>query len=127
MWTLRRTEDRTSRQQVILENLEQLCAPFQVANALVQRFLALIRWCPRQDQAEALKSWIADAVASEISPMSAFAIRLRHDQAGVEAGLSLEWSNGAVEGSNNGLKFLKRRGYGRANFDLLRRRVLQPT
>ena len=58
---------------------------------------------------------------------AAYATSLQQDQAAVEAGLSLPWSNGPVEGSNNRLKFLKRRGYGRANFDLLRRRVLEPT
>ena len=58
--------------------------------------------------------------------MRGFASSLQQDQAAVEAGLSLPWSNGPVEGSNNRLKFLKRRGYGRAHFDLLRRRVLQP-
>jgi len=36
----------------------------------------------------------------------------------------LEWSNGPTEGHVNRLKFLKRQGYGRAGFDLLRRRVL---
>jgi transcriptional regulator with XRE-family HTH domain len=34
------------------------------------------------------------------------------------------WSNGATEGHVNRLKFLKRQMYGRANFDLLRLKVL---
>ena len=45
---------------------------------------------------------------------------LRRDQAAVVAALSLPYSNGQV----NRLKFIKRSMYGRANFDLLRRRVL---
>jgi transposase len=49
---------------------------------------------------------------------------LVQDQAAVEAALSLEWSNGQVEGQVNRLKFLKRQMYGRASFDLLRARVL---
>jgi len=36
----------------------------------------------------------------------------------------LEWSNGQVEGQVNKLKLLKRSRYGRANFDLLRLRLL---
>lgn len=34
------------------------------------------------------------------------------------------WSNGQVEGQVNRLKLIKRQMYGRANFDLLRARVL---
>ena len=34
------------------------------------------------------------------------------------------WINGLVEGHVNRLKFIKRMMYGRANFDMLRKRVL---
>ncbi len=43
----------------------------------------------------------------------------------VEASLCLEWSNGQTESQINKLKLLKRQMYGRANFDLLRQRVLR--
>jgi Transposase len=36
----------------------------------------------------------------------------------------LPWSNGPVEGQSTRLKTIKRQMYGRANFDLLRARVL---
>ena len=49
---------------------------------------------------------------------------LRADQDAVVNGLSLPWSSGAVEGHVNRIKMLKRQMYGRANPDLLRRRVL---
>jgi transposase len=52
------------------------------------------------------------------------ATRLVEDRAAVEAGLSLEWSNGQTEGQVNKLKLLKRSMYGRANLDLLRARLL---
>ncbi len=39
-------------------------------------------------------------------------------------GLREGWSNGPVEGFVHKLKLLKRQGYGRAGFDLLRARVL---
>lgn len=38
--------------------------------------------------------------------------------------LTCEWSNGQLEGQINRLKLLKRRRYGKANFDLLRIREL---
>lgn len=38
----------------------------------------------------------------------------------------VKWSNGVVEGHVNRLKMLKRQMYGRASFELLRRRVMSP-
>ena len=49
---------------------------------------------------------------------------LTDDRAAVEAGLSLEWSNGQTEGQVTRLKLLKRQMYGRAGLDLLRHRAL---
>jgi hypothetical protein len=46
------------------------------------------------------------------------------DKEAVFAGLTLSWSNGPVEGQVNRLKLIKRSMYGRAEFDLLKRRVL---
>lgn len=127
MWILRREKDRTPRQQAILETLGEIHEPFHIAHTFAQRFLEMIRQCPRTDQTGGFRELLSEALACEVGAIRAFAASLRHDQAAVEAGLSLLWSNGPVEGSNNRLKFLKRRGYGRANFDLLRRRVLEPT
>jgi len=42
----------------------------------------------------------------------------------VRAALAPEWRNRPTEGHVNRLKFIKRQGYSRAGFDLLRRRVL---
>jgi transposase len=42
-------------------------------------------------------------------------------------GLSLPYSSGAVEGAVNRIKMLKRKMYGRAGFDLLRKQVLLVT
>lgn len=55
-----------------------------------------------------------------------FAAGIRQDYAAVQAALATHWSNGQTEGQVNRLRFLKRQMYGRANFDLLRRRVLDP-
>ncbi|WP_406300957.1 hypothetical protein OG948_57280 (plasmid) [Embleya sp. NBC_00888] len=46
------------------------------------------------------------------------------DLRAVEAGLSLPFSSGAVEGQVNRIKMLKRQMFGRAGLDLLRKRVL---
>jgi transposase len=49
---------------------------------------------------------------------------LQRDKEEVLAGLTLVYSNGQVEGQVNKLKLIKRMGYGRASFPLLRQRVL---
>ena len=49
---------------------------------------------------------------------------IQADRAAVEAAFVLPWSNGQLEGHVNRVKLIKRQGYGRAKFDLLRRRVL---
>jgi transposase len=49
---------------------------------------------------------------------------LQKDLAAVRAGPTGEWSNGPVEGFVHKLKLLKRQGYGRAGFELLRARLL---
>jgi transposase len=70
-------------------------------------------------------AWLTRATTSGITELDRFARGLTEDRAAVEAGLTLEWSNGQTEGQVNKLKLLKRQMYGRANFDLLRKRVLQ--
>ncbi|WP_347177280.1 transposase [Parafrankia sp. EAN1pec] len=56
--------------------------------------------------------------------LASFARHLRNDHDAVVAGLTLPHGSGPVEGIVNRIKMLKRQIYGRANFDLLRKRVL---
>ena len=78
----------------------------------------------RERQGERLDSWITEASESGIDDVKRFAAGLLADAAAVRAGLTMKWSQGQVEGHVNRVKVLKRQMYGRANFDLLRRRVL---
>ncbi len=78
----------------------------------------------RERQHETLETWLDRAEASGQSTLRSFACGIRRDYAAVEAALRLPYSNGPVEGHVNRLKFLKRQMYGRAKFDLLRKRVL---
>jgi transposase len=50
---------------------------------------------------------------------------MERDRTAVENAIRYEWSNGQTEGQINKLKLLKRSMYGRANFDLLRRRMVR--
>lgn len=71
-----------------------------------------------------LDEWIAATTAGDSPHLASFANGLRRDHAAVTAGLTLPYSSGAVEGTVNKIKFLKRQMFGRANLDLLRIRVL---
>jgi len=62
--------------------------------------------------------------ADDAPALRSFVVGLRADLAAVTAGLSLPYSSGPVEGQVTRIKLLKRQMYGRANFDLLRKRVL---
>ncbi len=72
-------------------------------------------------------TWLNTSESSEIAQLKTFAAGLRRDYAEVRAALELPWSNGQTEGQVNKLKLIKRQMYGRANFDLLRQRVLLAT
>ncbi len=56
--------------------------------------------------------------------METFAQGLELGGDAVRAALTTCWSNAQAEGQITKLKFLKRQMYGRASFNLLRRRVL---
>jgi len=71
-----------------------------------------------------LQQWTDAVQADDLPALHSFVAGLRRDQDAVVAGLTLRWSSGPVEGHVNRLKMLKRQMFGRANLDLLRRRVL---
>lgn len=116
-----RREEKLSEEQK--EYLERLCssdATLADARRLTQEFAKMVRGL----ESEKLDRWLEGAEASEAQVMKKFAIGLKKDLEAVRAGLTESWSTGPVEGFINKLKLLKRQGYGRANFDLLRARAL---
>jgi len=100
---------------------------------LARRFTALVRACgiqgrqgsaaPAKPAAE-LDAWLAEARTCGTAPIETFAAGLEQDSAAAHTALTEPWSSGQAEGQVNRLKLLKRQSYGRAGFDLLRRRVL---
>jgi transposase len=78
----------------------------------------------RERQHDHLEDWLEQAEPSELSAFHTFVSGLRRDVGAVAAALKLPYSNGVTEGHVHRLKIIKRSMYGRANFDLLQRRVL---
>jgi transposase len=71
-----------------------------------------------------LDTWIAAVDADDQPHLHSFTNGLKRDYQAVVNGLTLPYSSGEVEGNVNRIKMLKRQMYGRAGFDLLRKRVL---
>jgi transposase len=90
------------------------------ARQLAQHFLRLVR----ERRRGGLEKWVAAVQISGPPELRGFSRNLRRDWDAVHAGLTLGWSSGSVEGNVNRLKVIKRQMFGRARFDLLRKRVL---
>jgi transposase len=119
--SLRRPETLKHAEHALLERLGERCPELATTIRLARTFARLVRERPGLAEFEA---WLTETADTGIAALVSFAAGLRRDAAAVAAGLTLPWSSGLVEGHNTRIKVIKRTMYGRANFDLLRRRVL---
>ena len=71
-----------------------------------------------------LDAWLVRAEQCDLPEFRKMAKGIRLDYAAVRTTFTSEWSQGQVEAQVNCLKLQKRIVFGRANFDLLRLRVL---
>jgi len=122
-WTTTPRADLSPEAKQVLSFLKRQDTLFQKGYLIVQRLAKLVRE-PGPEQEEVLKTWLKDARAVGIPELTALSRGFLRDLKAIIAGVTLPWSNGQVEGRVNKLKFIKRQGYGRAGFELLRRRVL---
>jgi transposase len=124
---LTRPPERTAEEQAALQRLWALHPDLQAAARLFDGFAHLIRdraATPPARRRQALEHWLTDAAGAGLPEFAAFATKLRQDLDAVAAALVLPYSQGQTEGQVNRLKTLKRAMYGRASFELLRRRLL---
>ena len=73
-----------------------------------------------------LNPWFINVSESGLIDLQRVAAGMESDAAAIVEAICSRWSNGVVEGHVNRLKMLKRQMYGRAGFELLRRRVMSP-
>jgi transposase len=111
--------DERQRQQVA--QIRAAHDDLDIAYELTQAFVSMLAEHRDTD----LDRWLAQAEHSGIRELKSFAHGIRRDYAAVRATFTSEWSNGPVEAQVNCLKLQKRLMFGRANFDLLRLRVLR--
>jgi transposase len=120
-WLLRRPDTLSAERQALLARMEQTNEAFGQLYRLTIQFTEMLR----KRQVEQLRPWLDAAQASDLRELKRLAEGMERDYAAIEAALRLPYSTGPVEGNINRLKLIKRSGYGRAGFDLLRLRVLE--
>ncbi len=122
-WLLRPTAALESGDQVRLKQVLAGCPHIEATAGHVTGFAEMMTG----RHGDRLTSWIAAVEADDLPELRRFTAGLARDRDAVVAGLTLEHSSGAVEGTVNRIKMLKRQMFGRAGFDLLRKRVLLST
>jgi len=109
--------DHRSYMQLLFENMPILIR----VRRLVKRFKKMLKTGEGQ-----IHKWIKSIQESKdkLPGLKTFAKGLKRDIKAVQNAIQLRWSNGPVEGHVNRIKSIKRQMYGRASFELLRRKVL---
>jgi transposase len=119
-WILRRPEALEPEEQMRVKQVLARCPQLEAASGHVAAFAEIMA----NLRGDRLDGWITAVEADDLPCLHSFTTGLRRDRQAVTNGLSLPYSSGVVEGNVNRIKMLKRQMYGRASFDLLRKRVL---
>ena len=123
-WLLLKEPARlTAEEQAYVTRLFHLCPKIALAQALAREFQTLIR----ERDVSGLYEWLQGVQLSGIAEFISVAHGIWRDRQAVEAALTHAESQGQVEGHVNRLKLIKRSGYGRSGFELLRLRVMLAT
>jgi transposase len=113
--------ERKPGEQKAVDHLRQNCQP-------VCRGIDLARECRaifQQRESAKLLEWIERVKQPDVpKDLKNFAKGLEQEWPSIKPAIELPWNNGRAEGHVNRIKLIKRQMYGRANFDLLRIRVL---
>jgi transposase len=117
---VRKPEKLDEKQRKSIEQVRKAHPDLEMAYQLGQGFVMML--AERRDRD--LDSWLTQAEHSGLPEFKKMAKGIRLDYVAVKAAFSSEWSQGQVEAQVNCLKLQKRLVFGRANFDLLRLRVL---
>jgi len=120
-WITFKEEQRLSWQQQHLTHLCEADQEIREANERIQEFTTMLR----ERKGEGFDGWLHKVEQQAIPELCSFVQALKKDAEAVQAGLTLAWSQGPVQGQVHRLKLLKRQAYGRVSFQTLRKRVLR--
>lgn len=103
--------------RTLIDNIAEL----KIVRKLVQIFKTML-----ERRSGNIRRWIEFIKKSKyrLTGLRSFANGLMRNIHAVENGINMDWSNGGVEGHVNRIKTIKRQMYGRASFDLLRKKVI---
>ncbi len=119
-WILRDPASLDDDEQARLKDVRARCPHLNALAGHVTEFAKILTGL----HGDRLDSWIAAVEADDQPDLHSFTTGLKQDHTAVVNGLTLPHSSGAVEGNVNRIKMIKRQMYGRASFDLLRKRVI---
>ena len=120
-WLLTRPDHLQAGEQAQLQAVRARCPHI---DALAGHVTAFAEMMTARTGSRDLEAWLAAVEADDQAGLRSLAVGIRHDQQAVTNGLTLHWNSGKVEGTVNKIKMIKRQMYGRAGFDLLRKRVI---
>ncbi|MFE7430452.1 ISL3 family transposase [Streptomyces sp. NPDC057545] len=119
-WILSRPETLTEPEQLQLKTVRTHCPDLDALTRHVRSFAVMLT----DRQGERLPDWLDAVRQDDLPSVHTLAAGIDRDRDAVIAGLTLPWNSGVVEGHVNRIKMLKRQMFGRAGFQLLRKRVL---
>ena len=119
-WLLRNPTSLDADEQRQLDALTTACPPLAAVREHVSAFAEMMT----HRRGHQLDRWMTGVDADDLPELRSFVAGLRRDYDAARAGLSLPHSSGPVEGHVNRIKMIKRQMYGRANPDILRKRIL---
>ena len=116
----RHPDKLTDKEKEIIKCLCQRSKEVKKAAHLAKEFRIMMD----KKRGDLLPTWIDRAMGAETKEIAGFARSMTSDLDAVRNALTMDWSNGQVEGQVNKLKTIKRQMYGRASFELLRKRLV---
>jgi transposase len=119
-WMLTHPDHLDQDDALGLKTAVSSCEHLERLHSHIRTFATIMK----QRRGADLPAWLDTVDADDLPALHTLATGLRRDLDAVINGLSLEHNSGAVEGAVTRIKALKRQYYGRANFDLLRLRIL---
>jgi transposase len=120
-WLLTRPDHLQPDEQAQIQAIRARCPHI---DALAGHVTAFAEMMTARTGSRDLETWLAAVEADDQAGLRSFAAGIRNDQQAVINGLTLHWNSGRVKGTVNKIKMIKRQMYGRAGFDLLRKRVI---
>jgi transposase len=119
-WGVSEITGKPSRENQFAQEIIASSGLLQKLRYISQSFRKIING----DNEDALDTWITEIKQFNIKNINSFVKGVVRDWDAIRNAIRYPWTNGLVEGNVNRLKNKKREMYGRAGFELLRRKVV---